>query len=89
MTLCVYRNALGAPRIGIHAARMPGDIARNDTIMTIAASLILTIIVMKASNTRSFFRLWAIIIVWLFLTGIVLHRLFCVRTTIDRFLFPS
>jgi hypothetical protein len=24
----------------------------------------------------------------LFLLGIVLHRLFCVRTTIDKFLFP-
>jgi hypothetical protein len=34
------------------------------------------------------FNLWYVLIV-LFLSGIVAHRVFCVRTGLDRKLFPN
>lgn len=88
MSLCGYRDALGRPREGVHAARMIGDLARFDVLFTIIASLVLTGIIGRASDTRCYLRLWVLVALWLFLTGILVHRLFCVRTTIDRIIFP-
>jgi hypothetical protein len=78
MSLCKYKNALGKPGKGIHSYRVFG-VAIADVIMTIVAAFLISY----------FFNLSFIkILIVLFLSGIVLHRLFCVRTTIDKILFP-
>jgi len=77
--LCKYRNALGVPGKGVHSLRL-GGIAIMDVVMTLIGAYII------AYYARVSFAWTA---AGLFLLGIVLHRLFCVRTTIDRLLFPA
>jgi len=77
--LCKYKDALGIPGKGIHSYRIFG-IAIMDVIMTIiGAAFISWITKWKFSYT----------LISLFLLGIFLHRIFCVRTTIDKLLFPN
>lgn len=79
MDLCKYKNALGEPGKGIHKYRFFG-VAIMDVIMTIIGAFFISF----------FFKLpFLITTVSLFILGIVLHRLFCVRTTIDKLLFPN
>jgi hypothetical protein len=77
--LCKYRNALGVPGQGVHSVRL-GGVAVVDVLLTIVGAYVI------AYFTRTSFAWTA---AGLFLLGIILHRLFCVRTTIDRLLFPS
>jgi uncharacterized membrane protein len=77
MNLCKYKNALGEPGKGIHSYRFFG-VAIADVIMTIIGAFLISYF-FKFSFIKT--------LLVLFLTGIVLHRLFCVRTTIDKLLF--
>jgi uncharacterized membrane protein len=77
MDLCKYKNALGEPGKGIHSYRLFG-VAIADVIMTIIGAFLISYF-FKFSFIKT--------LLVLFLTGIVLHRLFCVRTTIDKLLF--
>jgi len=79
MDLCKYKNSLGIPKKGIHSYRLFG-VAIADVIMTIVAAFLI-----------SYFFKYSFIttLITLFILGIVLHRLFCVRTTIDKLLFPK
>ena len=79
MDLCKYKNALGVPKRGIHSYRLFG-VAIADVIMTIIGAYLI------AYFTKQNF-IYTLII--LFISGIILHRLFCVRTTIDKVLFPN
>ena len=79
MTLCKYKNSLGEPKKGIHSYRLFG-VAIFDVIMTIIGSFFISY----------FFKVSFIYTcISLFILGILLHRLFCVRTTIDKLLFPN
>jgi hypothetical protein len=79
MDLCKYKNALGIPNKGIHSYRL-FDVAIIDVIMTIIAALFI-----------SYYYKYSFIytILFLFILGILLHRIFCVRTTVDKLLFPN
>lgn len=77
--LCKYKNALGIPGKGIHSIRI-FNIAVMDVIMTIIGALLISFFL-----KRSFWFTLAA----LFILGITLHRVFCVRTTIDKLLFPE
>jgi hypothetical protein len=70
---------LGVPGKGVHSYRI-FNIAIVDVILTLIVAYIISYIFKK-----SFF--WVSII--LFVLGIILHRIFCVRTTVDKLLFPS
>ena len=77
--LCEYRNMFGRVAEGVHSYRI-FDIAIVDVIFTILGAYLLH-------------RLFPVVsfgwmVIGLFLLGIVMHRLFCVRTTVDRVLFP-
>lgn len=76
--LCKYKDALGKPNKGIHSYRFMG-VAIVDVIMTLIGAILISYF------TKYSFLMIAI---FLFILGIVLHRLFCVRTTIDKLLFP-
>jgi hypothetical protein len=75
--LCKYKNALGKPDVGIHSYRI-FNIAIADVILTILAALLIS---------------WAMklnflgILIILFLLGIILHKIFCVKTTVDKLIF--
>ena len=77
MSLCQYKDILGKPGKGIHSYRLFG-LAIADVIMTILAAYIIAYM-FKIQFRYSF--------IGLFIVGIALHRIFCVQTTIDVFLF--
>lgn len=76
-TLKAYRNLFGQPRTGAHSYRI-FNLAIVDIVSTIIAAYVIHLVF------RSTFGKTLLV---LFLLGIVLHRVFCVRTTIDRLLF--
>lgn len=76
--LCKYKDIFGKPNTGIHKYRL-FNIAILDVAVVVISGFLL-----------SWFFKWN---VWytlggLFLLGIISHRLFCVRTTVDKLLFP-
>jgi len=79
MNLCKYKNLLGEPNKGIHKYRLFG-IAIVDVIMTIIGAFIISFLLKKK---------FAFVLLVLFCLGIFLHRVFCVRTTIDKLLFED
>lgn len=79
MTLCQYKNILGKVGEGIHSHRFI-NLAIMDVLLTILGSYLLSLIFQ--------WNFWITLIV-VFILGIILHRIFCVRTTIDKLLFPN
>jgi hypothetical protein len=77
--LCKYKDALGNPGKGIHSYRFMG-VAIADVIMTLIGAFLISYY-----TGYSFLN----VSIFLFILGIILHRLFCVRTTIDKLLFPN
>ena len=73
--LCRYKDALGKPRKGVHAIRIPIlDVALVDVAMTMFAAYWIA----KYWD----WSFWTVFLV-LFGLGIFLHRIFCVKTKID------
>ena len=77
-SLCKYKNMFGEVDTGAHSYKL-GGIAVIDAAMTII------IAVLFAWFSKS--NVWITLVIF-FLIGIFAHRLFCVRTTVDRMLFP-
>ena len=75
---CPYKNILGIPDKGVHKHLF--GVAIIDVIMTILGAFLL-----------SYFFKWNFIytMIILFILGIISHRVFCVRTTIDKLLFKN
>lgn len=72
---CQYADALGVPGRGIHFHVF--GVAIVDVVATVIGAAVLA-------------QWWqvdfTIVLAWLFASGILLHRLFCVDTTVDRLL---
>jgi hypothetical protein len=79
MDFCKYKDFLGVPGKGIHSYRLFG-FALADIVMTIIGAYILSLLFG--------WTYWKTLL-GLFLLGIALHRLFCVKTTLDKILFPT
>ena len=77
--LCRYKDIFGRPREGAHAYRV-FDIA----VVDVAATVIVAFIISRAF-TLSFWKS----LVALFIVGIISHRAFCVRTTVDKWIFTN
>jgi hypothetical protein len=77
MSLCKYKNYFGEPGKGVHSYRI-FNIAIVDVMMTLIGALII-------SYLSGIKFIWSAL--GLFLIGILLHRVFCVRTTLDKLLF--
>jgi len=75
--LCQYSDSLGIPGKGVHNHFM--GIAYMDVLFTFVAAEIISYVM-----DWNFF----LVTLALFITGIFMHRLFCVRTTVDKWLFP-
>jgi hypothetical protein len=74
---CIYKDSLGIPGQGVHTHFL--GIAVFDFVLSILLAQLLAYLF----HWNIYLTLIAV-----FLTGIVLHRMFCVRTTVDKFLFP-
>jgi len=79
MNLCKYSNIFGEVGKGAHKYRI-WNIAIVDVVATIFVSGLLYFLF--GQNIPFLY-----ILVGMFILGIILHRLFCVRTTIDKILF--
>ena len=75
---CKYKNIFGKVNKGIHSIRIC-DIAIIDVLFTIIGAYLIHLLIPKYPFS------WILLI--LFGLGIMLHRFFCVRTTVDKFLF--
>lgn len=79
MSLCKYKELFGKPGEGIHSWRI-FDFGVIDILTTIAGAYLI-------SYLTGFSFVYVLPAV--FLLGIYVHRLFCVRTKLDRILFPN
>ena len=77
MSLCRFRHVFGAEGTGVHAVRVMG-VAAVDAVATIVAGLVLA----WAFGWNPWYTCGA-----LFLAGIVVHRMFCVNTTLNKAIF--
>ena len=75
--LCKYKNIFGKVGEGVHSYRIL-NIAILDVIGTIIIAYIIHFFVPYKFIT---------VLLFLFFLGIICHRLFCVRTTVDKWLF--
>lgn len=75
---CPYKNLFGRPGEGIHKYRFMG-VGIVDVLVTIIVCILIAWILK-----------WSLLYttISVFLLGIVVHRIFCVRTAIDKLLFP-
>ena len=76
---CKYKDIFGKVGEGLHSYRL-FNIAIVDVISTIFVAYLLKIYIFPQ---RSFLKLTII----LFLLGIILHKIFCVKTTLDKMIF--
>jgi len=77
---CQYKDLFGKVGEGVHSYRI-FNIAVVDVLLTVLLAFVIYII-----NPRYGF---IYILIFLFVLGVVLHRIFCVRTTVDKLLFGS
>jgi hypothetical protein len=75
--LCKYKDILGKPNQGVHSYRI-FNISIVDVLLTIIAAYILSVV----TKYKLIYTL-----LFMFILGIISHRIFCVRTTIDKLLF--
>ena len=75
--LCKYKHFFGQPNKGAHKYRIA-----NIAIVDLLATLLLAYLI-HPYTIYSF----PIILAGVFLLGIIAHRVFCVRTTVDKLLF--
>ena len=88
MSLCKYKNVFGEPNTGIHSVRV-FNFAIFDILATILVGVLLhQYIIVEWLEMSSSIKLWMVLVV-LFGLGILLHRLYCVRTTVDKMLFDE
>ena len=78
---CKDKDIFGKPGQGAHSYRL-FDIAIVDVLATVLVAFVIWKFVLPAYN---FF----IVLGALFALGILAHRLFCVRTTVDKLLFST
>jgi uncharacterized membrane protein len=77
--LCEYKDIFGRPREGAHAYRV-FDIA----VVDVAATVVVAYVIARAFG----FVFWKSLVT-LFIVGIISHRMFCVRTTVDKWVFAN
>lgn len=79
MRLCKYKDAFGKPGEGIHRLRIFG-LGLIDVVTTLLGAYLI-----------SYFSGVSLVYVipFTFVLGVIVHRIFCVRTKVDRMLFPN
>ena len=78
MSLCKYKDIFGKPNEGVHSYRV-FNIAIIDTVLTI----ILGYFISKYFKIKLLY-----VLVGLFILGTVIHKIFCVKTTLTKLLLP-
>jgi len=74
---CKYKNIFGEPGKGVHSYRL-----FNIAIVDVVLTLLIAIIITRYVEINYIYA-----IIGLIITGILIHRLFCVNTTINKIIF--
>ena len=77
---CKYKDVLGKPNTGLHSYRVY-NIAVIDVLLTFLLAKFIQYYILEETD-------FSLILCGCFIAGIVIHRVFCVRTTVDKLLFP-
>ena len=77
--LCKYKEIFGKPNTGIHSYRL-----FNLALVDIAQ----TLLAVCAFSVYFKFSFWYTLVIAIIIM-VISHRLFCVRTTTDKWLFPN
>jgi hypothetical protein len=77
MSLCQYKDIFGKINEGVHKHRLFG-VAIVDVILTVLIGYFIA--------RKYDYSLFHVLLV-LFIIGIISHRVFCVRTTVDKLIF--
>ena len=83
--LCKYKDVFGRPGEGVHALRL-FDVAVVDVVMTLIVAILIARFALGWPVAS--WKTMALFAAFLAL-GVIAHRAFCVRTRVDRALFPS
>lgn len=78
MSLCKYKDIFGKPNEGVHSYRI-FNIAIIDTVLTI----ILGYFIAKYYKLNLLY-----VLVGLFILATIIHKIFCVKTTLTNFFLP-
>ena len=81
LNFCKYKDVLGKPKEGIHSIRFM-NISVIDVLLTILLAIFIKTYMFNETEM-------SIILLGTFIIGIIIHRIFCVKTTIDKLLFES
>lgn len=79
MSLCKYKDAFGKPGEGIHRFRI-----YDFSVVDILVALLGAYLISYFSGVSMKY-----VIPFTFVLGVIVHRIFCVRTKVDRMLFPN
>ena len=77
MSFCKYKDIFGKPNEGVHTYRI-FDFALVDIVGTIIGAYIIYKLTGYDFNT---------ILISLFIFGIIIHKIFCVKTKLNSFIF--
>lgn len=77
MTLCEYKNMFGRPKEGAHSLRL-----MNVAIVDLVLTMLFAYWVARRYDYEFTYTFGVI-----FMMGIVVHRLFCVNTTVNTMIF--
>jgi hypothetical protein len=81
LNLCKYADIFGKPGTGLHSFRLC-DFAVVDVLLTVALAVVITSVLPNRHRNK-----FPIVMIFCFLLGIVSHRIFCVKTTLDKLIF--
>lgn len=89
MNFCIYKDIFGQERLGVHSFRI-FDIAIVDLSLTIMAAYYFSRNFIDSDKEKTTFSTWynfLKIFLFFIILGIIIHRIFCVNTTINRLIF--
>jgi hypothetical protein len=76
--LCQYKDVFGKPGTGVHSYRI-FNIAYVDVLATVFLAFVIYLFMPNYN--------FLTILFFVFLLGIIMHHIFCVRTTVDKLIF--
>ena len=77
MSLCSYKNIFGKPNEGVHSYRIA-----NIAVVDVGATVIGAYLISKLFKWNFLKTL-----IVLFIIGIIAHKVFCVKTTVDKAIY--
>lgn len=77
--LCKYKHIFGEEKKGFHQQRLLG-FALYDVLGTVGIAVLLKLFLFPATS-------FILVFFWLMIVTIVVHRLFCVNTTLNKAIF--